>query len=206
MRITTEQCDEVIAVMESIKADLATIYELDSRLGAVEAYDGFRASVRPMEGSASTVLDEDGFPVPPLSDPTGDGVVSMLDGTRRRSSVREEVRLMNSCMAEIRGLARQADGARARARGPEADDEGRAVKLDPDACENHERHAQGFMPVHRTGRCRRCYDFWLAEGVDMPLELLIAYGKGQRFTERMVADALRHQPRAKSRRKRRKAG
>lgn len=203
MRITAEQCDEIIEAVQRIRGDLGTLYELDNRLASVEVFDGFRTSVRPMEGSAGTVLDEDGFPVPPLSDPTGDGVVASLDGTRRHSSVREDVKLLNACMAEIRGIVRQADGARARAMVP--DDAGRA-RLDPDACQNHERHGQGFMPVHRSERCRRCYDFWLAEGVDMPLPLLVAYGKGQRFTERMVADALRHQPKAKRKRRGRRAG
>lgn len=204
MRVTTEQCDEIIDVVKRIRGDLATLYELDRRLAGVEVFDGFRSSVRPMEGSAGTVLDDDGFPMPPLSDPTGDGVVTVLDGTRRRSSVREDVALLSACMAEVRGIVRQADGARGRAMAP--DDGGDRRKLDPDACENHERHEQGFMPVHRSSRCRRCYDFWLAEGVDMPLPLLVAYGKGQRFTERMVADALRHQPKAKSKRRKRKAG
>lgn len=203
MRITTEQCDEIIATVQRIRSDLATLYELDRRLASVEVFDGFRSSVRPMEGSAGSVLDEDGFPVPPLSDPTGDGVVAVLDGTRRRSSVREDVALLNACMAEVRGIVRQADGARARAMVP--DDAGSA-KLNPDACQNHERHGQGFAPVYRSERCRRCYDFWLVEGVDMPLDLVVAYDRGVRVTERMVSDALRHQPRAKSKRRRRKAG
>lgn len=200
LNVKVAQVEEAIATLERIKADLPTIYELDRRLAEVETFDGFRASVRPMEGSAGTVLDEDGYPIPPLSDPTGNGVVAMLDGTRKRSSVRDELLVLNGALSEVLGHVRQAHGAMARAMVPPGE------LLNPDACVVHLRHGFGFEPVYRCRSCRWCYQFSLAEGVDPPYALLDARSRGQRITERMVADALRHQPKAKSRKRGRKAG
>lgn len=196
MRITSEQCNEVIEIVERIREHIGTIYDLDRRLGDAERYDGFRSSLRPMEGSKATVVDEDGVPMPDLSDPVGEAVVSMLAGDRRPSTVREDVKLLNATFAEIRGLARMADGARDRAMLP--DDK----TLDPECCEVHKRHEFGVEPLHRSGRCRWCYDFWLAEGVDPPLPLLKARAEGRRITQQMVMDSLRHQPKAKRRKRR----
>lgn len=197
MKVTDQQIDEVIAILERVRRDKGAIYELDNRLGAVEEFDGFRSSVRPAGGSRASVLDADGMPMPPLSDPTGDGVVATLDGTRRRSSVRDEVLVLNGCLAEIRGIARQADGARGRAMVPDGE------LLNPDSCIVHLRHGFGFEPVFRAKCCRWCYDFSAAEGVDPPYDLLDARSRGVRITERMVRDALAHQPKAKRNRRRR---
>lgn len=199
MKITTEQIDEVVAVLDRLRRDADDCLTLGRRLSVVEHVDGFRASVRPMDGDRDS-HDEDGEPIT-LSDPVGEVVARILDGEGRRGSTTEDVRLLTSCWAELRGIARQMDGARARILAPT--DEG--AKVDPDCCAVHERHEMGFEPLHRSGRCRWCYDFWQAEGVDPPKPLLEARARGQRITAAMVTDALRHQPKAKSSKKRRRA-
>jgi len=195
VKITAEQITEAIEALERLRADLPAAYDLDHRLGCVERPDGFRTSVRPMDGSRSST-DDAGEALPPHSDPTGSTVVTLIDGTGRRSSVRDEVEMMTGCLLEIRGLARQADGARARVMLPDG------TALDPEQCEVHKRHGFAFEPPFCRSRCRWCYDFWLAEGVDAPADLLQAKAEGRRISRKMVADAVRHQPKAKSRRRR----
>lgn len=51
------------------------------------------------------------------------------------------------------------------------------------------RHA-GYEPVHKNLRCRWCYDFWLAEGIDPPSTLIVARDRGERITQHKVRDAL----------------
>lgn len=197
MKVTAEQCDEVIATVERIRDDLRAVYDLDRQLRHLERPDGYRSSVRPMEGSR-TSTDDEGEPLPGHSDPTGSAVVTLIEG--RASGVRREINVMNGAMLEMLNLARQADGARVRALDPGKEHPA------PDGCRNHAEHDLGWEPVHSSGRCRWCYDFWSVEGVDAPKALLEKRARGRRINESDVDAALAHRRSKRARKRRRKAG
>ncbi len=197
MTITAEQCDEIIDVVRSVRANLQAVYDVDRQLRHIERPDGYRASVRPMEGSPSAT-DDEGEPMPGHSDPTGSAVVTLIDG--RASGVRKEINVMAGAVNEMLALARQANGAMQRALEP-----GKEHPV-PDGCRNHEAHGLGWQPVHSSGRCRWCYDFWLVEGVDAPKALLDKRDGGRRISEADVDAALAHRHSKRARKRRRKAG
>lgn len=66
---------------------------------------------------------------------------------------------------------------------PQADTQGEP------GCIVHAAHGT-FEPVHKNLRCRWCYDFWNAESVDPPGDLLAARAQGKRITTQMVRAAL----------------
>lgn len=132
-------------------------------------------------GSApSTLLDENGDAMPPLSDPVGELVVSggLIDPIRyHRESVIRGV-------AGALGDLRMALSALAHAFDPDETSPGEP------ACRSHMAIGVWELAVH-NGRCRWCYDFWLAEGVDPPAGLLEARRDGKRITRPMVDLALK---------------
>lgn len=196
MRITTEQCDEAIDALRRVRDDLAAVLAMDRQLRTLERPDGYRTSVRP-EGSPSST-DDEGETLPPHSDPTGSAVVLRVYG--RSSPTRKEITTMTEAIAEIVKQARVADGARARALEPGVQHKA------PDGCRNHLAHGLGWHPVTAKERCRWCYDFWSAEGVDAPKELLEKRDQGRRVNEADVDRALAHNRSKRARARRRKAG
>lgn len=197
MRITTEQCDEAIDALRRVRDALGAVYSLDRQLTLLERPDGYRTSVRPMEGSPAST-DAEGEPMPPHSDPTGSTVVAIIEG--RSSTVRTEINVVNAALNEILSLARQADGAVIRALEPGKE---HAV---PDGCRNHAEHGMGWEPVQALARCRWCREFFLAEGHDAPKELLEQRAQGRRISEADVDRALAHRRSKRARARRRKAG
>jgi len=197
VRITTTQVADTIATLESIAGDLGAVYDLDAKLRSAERPDGYRRSVRPMEGSRAST-DDDGETLPGHSDPTGSTVVALVDG--RSSGVRGEVAVLTTALAEVIALVRQADGARARALEPDR------AHVVPEGCRNHAAHDLGWEPVQALGRCRWCREFFLSEGSDAPRSLLEARARGQRISERDVDQALAHRRSKRARARRRKAG
>lgn len=196
MKITTEQCDEIIEVLGRVRRDLYDVYAVDRQLAAVERPDGYRTSVRPMEGSRPST-DAEGEPLPPHSDSTGSTVVALIEG--RVSGVRREINVMTGAVNEMLDLARQADGARVRALEPGKQ------HVAPDGCRNHAERGMGWESVHANGRCRWCYDFWSVEGVDAPKALLEKRATGRRISESDVDAALAHRRSKRARKRRRKA-
>lgn len=195
MRITTEQCDEILAALGRVRADLQAVYDMDRQLRMLERPDGYRTSVRP-EGSPSST-DDEGEVLPPHSDPTGSAVVLRVYG--RSSPTRKEIETMNGAVTEMLTLARQADGARARALEPGKE------HTPPDGCRNHLEHGMGWEPVTAKERCRWCYEFWSAEGVDAPKPLLEKRARGQRISELDVESAIPHRQSKRARKRARKA-
>lgn len=196
MRITTEQCDEIIAAMRRIRTDLYDVAALDRQLSLLERPDGYRTSVRPMEGSRPA-SDAEGEPLPPHSDSTAAAVVTLIDG--RASGVRREIDIMAGAVGEMLSLARQADGARGRALEPAKE------PLTPDGCRNHGEQGMGWEPVHCQRLCRWCYDFRANEGFDAPRALLEQRARGQRISESDVERAAPHRRSKRARRRQRKA-
>lgn len=199
-RITPEQIEEAAEVLERLRRDLKAVYELDKRVASGEQPDGYRTSVRPMEGSPSAT-DDEGEPLPPHSDSTGQTVVRLIDGGGHTDRVRTEVRTMNDAFATLLKEAHRADGARDRALAPD-----KKASTAPPGCRVHEGYDLGWEPVHASERCRWCYDFQRVQGLDPPMQLLEARSKGRRISEAMVAAALaQHRHSARARKRRRKA-
>lgn len=197
MRITPDQCDEIIDAVERIRDDLAEVHALDENLRRAARPDGYRSSVRPMEGTRPAT-DDRGNTLPNYSDPTGSTVLALMED--RTESTRGEVAVMTQALREMLKLARQADGARARVLEPVKE------HAPPEGCKTHAGSGMGWEPIHAVGRCRWCYDFWAAEGVDPPASLLRARHEGRRISQAMVAAALSHPQSKRARKRRRKAG
>jgi len=197
VKVTTAQVADAIRTLESISADLAAVYALDAKLRSAARPDGYRRSVRPMEGSRPAT-DDDGETLPGHSDPTGATVVAIMDG--RSSTVSREVDVLTGALSEVFALVAQADGARARALEP-----GREHTA-PDGCRNHATHGLGWEPVLVKERCRWCYEFWTVQGVDAPAVLLAKRARGGRIYDADIDRALAHRRSKRARARRRRAG
>jgi hypothetical protein len=196
MRLTHDQCDEIIDVVRQVRDDLAAIGALERQLAHLERPDGWRRSVRPAE-SSRPATDADGEPLPSHVDTTGSTVVARIEG--RTTGVRREIDVLAGAVAEMLALARQADGARARALEPGKEHSA------PDGCRNHEQHQMGWEPVQALGRCRWCREFFLAEGHDAPKVLLEKRARGLRVSVADVERALAHRRSKRARARRRRA-
>ena len=140
--------------------------------------DGFRSSTRATDGSPSSVTDDEGNPVPPRSDPTGELVIQR----RVSDPMWEQAASVWQALTHALGDLRVARGSMIKAF------EGRDEEPDEPGCVNCQRVAS-WVPVHRSERCRWCYDFWLAEGFDAPDDLLKVRASGRPVTQRMVTQA-----------------
>lgn len=49
-----------------------------------------------------------------------------------------------------------------------------------------------WSPIHRTRRCRRCYEYLRAEGEDPPVALVRARSEGRRISAQFVAECKRN--------------
>lgn len=142
--------------------------------------DGFRS--RSMGGGApASVVDDEGVPMPPLSDPVGEVAadpVKVVDPIR----VAAERCLRN--LAHALGDIRTARGSLI-----SAYDGIKEAPGDP-ACVPHAA-AGIFERAERGNRCSWCYRFWLAEKLTPPVELVRAKAEGKRITTSLVEQALR---------------
>ena len=146
--------------------------------------DGYRANTRyDTEASETAVRDEDGkaVPVPRISDPTGELASS-------QQKVTDPIWIHAESL--LRGIS-GALGDLRMARGALFNST-KYVDTSPaePGCSSHERVGE-WIPVEDNGRCRWCYDFWLAEGQDPTPELLELRAQGKRITQAMVEQALR---------------
>lgn len=153
-------------------------------------------------GPSSDVFDDEEtgqrVVLPPRSDPVADLVIARNDPDRAKADpIRRRA-------ADLKRLVRGAVGNLTVAVGTLSKAEPPKAVAEP-ACRVHA--ALGlWAAVHRGDRCRWCDDFFRAEGVDPPEDLLRARDEGKRITNRMVKEALK--PRAPRQRgkRRRKAG
>lgn len=158
------------------------------RLCSAAKRDGRRSNSRPGVGGQSTVLDDNGQPMPALSDPVGEAVVTDRPVTDPIIHPTEQIlRLLAGAQANLRA---------ARGNLITASQHAPAAPPEP-GCKAHESIGI-WVPVKRNSRCRWCYNFWLAEGQDPPVELLKARDEGKQITQDMVKAALA--PKVKSKR------
>lgn len=113
-----------------------------------------------------------------FGDPVGNAVTS------DRPSPSEWAQDCLTLIDEFYAMGKSVENRVRRLMPPEADSAGEP------GCKSCARLAKNWAVVHRSERCRWCYDFWLVEKQDPPVDLLIARRDGKRITDRMVRDAL----------------
>lgn len=155
------------------------LYEV-FRLVAASRSDGFRRRSGVGEGGPSSVLDDEGFPMPPRSDPTGELAVADLRST---DPIRKHAQAALRALVDARSLLRVAKSETILAF-EETD-----AQVGEPGCRPHAQAGRFELAEHGE-RCRWCYDFWRAEGVDPTKELIVARSMGKRITSKMVSDAL----------------
>lgn len=155
--------------------------------------DGYPQRSLGQGGGSASVLDENGDPMPPVADPTGDLATALADGGGVTDSIRYH---RASFERGIRGAA--GDLALA------VDALGKLVKLGETSpgepgCRVHAKYFPKSIPapIYRSRLCRFCYDFSLAEGADPPEAVLVARDRGQKLSQPMVAAALAEERKAR---------
>lgn len=170
--------DEVTGAAKQAKERTPSVVYLLSLLSAARR-DGYRTNSMP-SGGAGSVLDDQGMPMPPLSDPTGELATAddrIIDPIRHNGD------------AVFRGLTGALGDLRMAL--------GSLIKIAQQTqtfpgepgCVNCAQIGR-FEEVTRGVRCRWCHDFWLAQKVDAPLELLQARADGKKITQQMIDQAL----------------
>ncbi len=148
------------------------------RLAAAARRDGF--PTQSMRGSSrSSVLDEDGFAVAPVSDPTGE----LASGDRIVDPIKEHLRSVMRGLTDAVGALRTARGALVKS--------SQYAEIGPGEprCASCARLNE-WGTVYRSERCRWCYEFWLRWKRDPPIDLLRARLKeGKRITTQMEREA-----------------
>jgi hypothetical protein len=134
-------------------------------------------------------VDENGDPMPPLSDPTGELATEVV---KVRDPIRAHAESALWALVNAQGMLRKAKSEMIR-----AFEESDVTDGDP-RCAPH-AGAGFFVEPERGERCGWCYRFWLAEGVDPPPELVRAKEAVGRVTSRMVREALAPKPKGKKR-------
>ena len=149
--------------------------------------DGYRT--RSMGGGQpQSVLDEEGNPIPPLSDPVGELVV---DERKVRDPMVDHVTTLMRSLTHALGDIRVA-----RAEFIRAWEENGEPDIGERSCRVHARIGIFELAV-RSDRCDWCHRFWLSEKVDVPDDLLRAKQDGKRISQRMIDEALRPSARPK---------
>lgn len=143
-------------------------------------------------GGPSSTLDDDGYPMPPVSDPTGDTVV---DGTRARAQLDDldgHIRAALDHLDQARTI--QARALKAHQPRPTLPAQDSAPTGACRSCWRDQRYWEPIAEGQYAHACRWCGDFRGAEGIDPPLELVEKRHRGERITTRDVerAKANRH--------------
>lgn len=138
------------------------------RRAQIAVRDGYPTSSLGGGGGPSSILDDDGTPMPPLNDPVGELAIARVrrgEGDPVRQAVTDMVSLAQLALVALR----RADGARSRALPPlEAPEEPKVA-----GCVVHLRYGL-FAPQRARERCRWCNDWTKAHellgiaGVDPP--------------------------------------
>jgi hypothetical protein len=155
------------------------VYQMIGLLSAIRR-DGRPGSSRFGKTGHANVKDENGVPIPPRSDPTGEAAV---DPGTDRDPVYGHIQAIVDGITTAVGSLRKArtemilGSQYAELRPPEP------------GCSSCERIGS-WVPAEDNGRCRWCYDFWLAEGCDPTIWLLQERAAGKRITQPMVNQAL----------------
>ncbi len=156
-----------------------SIYEMVLLLSKVKK-DGYK-STSMGDGSSRSARDEDGELTPPHSDPTGSAVVTPVSA---KDPMLKHTQIVVNRLENIIGDLRVARGEMIQA--------SRLGDLRPaePGCSSCERIGS-WVPMVKNSRCRWCYDFWTAEGIDPPLMILNARADGKRITRQLIDEAKR---------------
>lgn len=154
--------------------------------------DGIRSTATDRAGGRGSVLDDQGDPMPPVSDPVGELVANATAGrpNQRQHDVEAHVAQARRSLAIALSLVHQTL--------PAPNTLTRLKPTGDPGCTSCKR-IDAFAPATRAGRCDWCYRWWLAENEDPPVGVLEARARGDRITTKIVAQA-----RADSRRRRRR--
>lgn len=184
-----DDAHRALATIAAIAAGLARShggYADATRALAHDAATNLRAgSFSP--GGPSSTLDDDGYPMPPVSDPTGDTVVN---GTATRAQLDDLDRHIRAALDHLdhaRAIQARALKAHQARPTPPAQD-----SAPPGACRSCWRDGRHFEPTAEgryTHACRWCGDFRANEGIDPPVALLEKRHRGERITTADVAKA-----------------
>lgn len=158
-------------------------------LAAAAMRDGYPTAS--MQGSTrSTVLDEDGHAIPPLSDPVGELVAGEKIIDPIKAHAQSVLRGLTGALGDLR-LAR---GALVKG--------STYAKMHPGkpGCKSHVRLGR-WVEVYRDERCNWCYKHRLVWGDDPPLDILRMKDAGRIITDAMIREALApsRQPKKKRR-------
>lgn len=186
LRESLDQVEQGCKVMaedgERVDHRTPPLYEV-FRLVAASRSDGFPRRSGVSEGGPASVLDERGDPMPPRSDPTGELAVAEM---RSNDPIRRHAQGALRALVDARNLLRKAKSETIQAfEETDASDEG----VGEPRCRPHAL-ADSFVETFRGDRCRWCYDFWRAEGVDPPVELIILRDQKGKVSTRDVQEAL----------------
>jgi hypothetical protein len=163
-RPTVEQwdglCDELVVTARRLQAEGPGLL----RRAKEPIRDGFPTSSLG-RGRPSSVIDDEGIPMPPLNDPVGELAVDLAVGRVHDPTARTVDEMVSQTVEALR-LLRGADGARARCLPPEEPPPGPAA---PAGCVVHARYGL-VAPVRAAGRCRWCGDYRKSHGFADPPE------------------------------------
>lgn len=158
------------------------------RVSRLPERDGYPTSSLGDGTGPSSVLDDEGKPMPPVNDPVGELVMTPPKNLARMAA-RAVVRSVEAAVEELQ-----------RAVGVLLDATPAAPKNVEPGCKSCERVGV-WMPVFRGERDKWCYDWQAAHKADPPIEVLRAHHDGKRITTRLVAELTRTTPTRGSTRK-----
>lgn len=147
---------------------------------SLAAGDGFRASSR-LGGSKAPVVDDEGFQMPPVSDPTGERAIG---GIQIHDPIKGHAESALWALVDAQGKLRKAKTELIR-----AFEESDFSDIEP-ACLPHAEAGIYVLPT-RGSRCSWCYRFWLAERRDPPPELIRLKDRVGRVTDKDIAEAFK---------------
>lgn len=145
--------------------------------------DGFPTSTRGDGSGPSSVLDDQGNPMPPVADPVGELVITTSIDHVRVAAV-NVVRYLQGAAGDLRAAV----GALANAQPPPLRDDPELEEL---WCTNHLQHHM-FEPRMATGPkasnelCRWCYDFRGIHNFPPDKRLLELRAEGRRITPQQI--------------------
>lgn len=174
---------------EKTRKRTPSVYEMIQQLSAAQPV-GFPRNSMGGRG-AKTSFDGKGEPMPLISDPVGELVASpglVFDPMHKHTQ--SVVQAIRNATGDLRAARASMIKASVYA----------DLKPAEPGCSNCARVGD-WTPIYRGERCRWCYDFWTAEGVDAPSVLLQARSEGRKITEFMIKESLIPQAKRKATRK-----
>lgn len=161
------------------------------RLLSLSARDGWRTSTRP-GGTPTSIVDDEGVPMPPMSDPTGE---LATEAVKVHDPIRRHAQIALRALVDAQAHLQKAKSEMVQAFEEHDLEDGEV------GCRVH-AEAGYFEEPTRGDRCGWCYRFWLEHGdLDAPPELVRIKETKGKVSERQVKEALMApRPRVRNRR------